>query len=1289
MMRSFIGNKTFIATKNISTIIATLLIMLISCTAYAADQQSAALKPITNQATTLFTTSNQNPSQSNSPSLKSKQHTNVKGLNAKKTQVNNVQVNNLLSALQPNGNEKKQVNQYSASQVSKIQNKTTAPAAAQTTVGTSPKKPSGVLVQYNALYAAAQSRPKTNSNQVIYPNQPNSSATLNDAMQPYCDVQKYGALCQSQQQLGEGLGLNSSEFGIKGPFSFSFTYSHELGAIFNPQFTVYLSKYNAISFLLGIGEEERRANITWGHQLYSNQRFKITYEFLEQKLPFSFASGDVEEWIRQNAVAFDYEILFKQSWFRSLDLNGRYVKAKSKKLSSVLFQNNGLYFVNLRNIAGGEEEQGKLQATLLPSHTFELQPSINYGYLKYDRIYEPDQKDSKVGYGLYLTKLFSSKFKVNLGYEDNVDSSTFNAAIKAILPAHLELALASTIIHGLGGLPDDQRYTLAVNYPAPNQYSLDYNDGFSPLNVWTATPAVFMNQVLAIKDEAVVALYAGVRNIGDQTIFIGQYINSVDTHKYFIFPSGQYDDVKYQVFILNGLQSPSPSPSPTLAKKLVAANMSGNNNQPPNNLNGLGLSFNKYDEMNGQLRSFEPMPVGSLGSYKVTIEAQGIKNGQVVSTAFDSFNLNVVDTLTPLVNNRVYIVENNAVVNKAQNVYAQVNVTAQGFNDVVYRNINGIFSKGTHLVTHEKTASGGFNFVQKSATPLAPSYLDVSLAQNHAHLCKVKFSVKGNAVDVTSDEPNTCVVKGNRIIVENIPQEVLPPEVPKWSNTVNLPFATQNQSYSLSLASKTYIKNYIKAGGPSITFKFADGKSEVDGLTLMPDGTFSGKPLKTGTFELKVTAGNTKGVSIPEVQTLYLTVQNLSIVPPEVPKWSKDVNLPMATETHHYTLSLASKTYITNYIKAGGPSIAFMFADGKSEVNGLTLSSDGTLSGTPSKAGKFEIEVTAQNAKGVSIPEVQKLYLTVQNLSIVPPEVPKWSNKVNLPIATQNINYTLSLSSETYITNYFKAGGPAITFEFASGNNKVDGLTLSSDGTLSGTPLQTGTFKIKVTAQNAKGVSIPEVQQFNLTVQTISTIIPPEVPKWSDKTELPQGTAGTAYKQVDLDTPQYIKNFKQAGGRDITFEMVKPKHSINGLMLSKHGVLSGTPKKYGSYRFYVTAKNPKGGSIPEQKVLTIKIMPILPQWTMGKKTQDMRYRVGKPFSVDLKNYIKDVPHAGVLQFGTKQTGKLKKHGLTLSIDGVLSSDRMKGGHNPPVFQFQVTVTNAAGMAKGSFLLAHN
>ena len=191
------------------------------------------------------------------------------------------------------------------------------------------------------------------------------------------------------------------------------------------------------------------------------------------------------------------------------------------------------------------------------------------------------------------------------------------------------------------------------------------------------------------------------------------------------------------------------------------------------------------------------------------------------------------------------------------------------------------------------------------------------------------------------------------------------------------------------------------------------------GMTLSPGGVLSGTPTQTGTFNFKVMATDSLGCSGMKDYALTINCQTIVINP--------DSPLPNGQTGVGYSQTLT----------ANGIGTTTFSLDSGALPTGLTLSPAGVIAGTPTVANTFNFAVKAVDTNGCM-------------------NTKAYAITIGCPTLTLN-----SLPSGTYATPYNQTltanpAGGGYTF---SGTAPA-GLTLASNGQLSGTPNAVGTFTL-------------------------------------------------------------------------------------------------------------------------------------------------------------------------------------------------------------------------------------
>jgi len=434
---------------------------------------------------------------------------------------------------------------------------------------------------------------------------------------------------------------------------------------------------------------------------------------------------------------------------------------------------------------------------------------------------------------------------------------------------------------------------------------------------------------------------------------------------------------------------------------------------------------------------------------------------------------------------------------------------------------------------------------------------------------------------------------------------------PTYPLTITCPTITvTNPAVDTGVAGTPFSQTFTQSGGVgTTTFSLAGGTLPA-GLTLASNGVLSGTPTQTGNFPITVKATDSNGCTgIGPTYNLTINCQTITVTNPAV------------------SSGVAGSAFSQTFTQSGGiGTTTFSLASGTLPA-GLTLSSAGVLSGTPTQTGSFPITVKATDSNGCS----------------------GTGPTYNLTIACQTITVTnpagnSGVAGSPFSETFTQSGGiGTTTFSLASGTLPT-GLTLSSGGVLSGTPTQTGTFTITVKATDANGCSgTGPTYTLTIACQTITVTNP----------AVSTGTAGTPFSQ----------SFTQSGAVGTATFSIASGTLPSGLTLSASGVLSGSPTQSGSFPITVKVTDSNGctGTGPTYTlVITCQTITVTnPANNSGT--------VGSPFS-------ETFTQSGANGTATFTTSSTLPTGLNLSAAGVLSGTPTQTGTFPIV----VTVTDSNG-----------
>jgi uncharacterized protein (TIGR03437 family) len=246
----------------------------------------------------------------------------------------------------------------------------------------------------------------------------------------------------------------------------------------------------------------------------------------------------------------------------------------------------------------------------------------------------------------------------------------------------------------------------------------------------------------------------------------------------------------------------------------------------------------------------------------------------------------------------------------------------------------------------------------------------------------------------------------------------------------NLPAATETLPYTTTLAAEGGVPPYrwSATGLPSW-------------LSLRPDGSLSGTP-PVGTAGMVTFNAS---VNDSSMQTAQATFQ-ITVSPADsILAIDTAIDLPPATLGVPYNESLSAQGGTPPYNWTEAPV-----------APGLSLSSSGVISGTPTAETAATFTGQVNDMAGNSA--FQQF-----NLNIVSPGI-SIQNAPTLAIGQVGVPYMQLLSAS--------GGGQPLTWSLAQGA-LPQGITLTGDGVLQGTPVQTGNFSFSVSVNNS---SAPAVQ---------------------------------------------------------------------------------------------------------------------------------------------------------------------------------------------------------------------
>jgi large repetitive protein len=431
-------------------------------------------------------------------------------------------------------------------------------------------------------------------------------------------------------------------------------------------------------------------------------------------------------------------------------------------------------------------------------------------------------------------------------------------------------------------------------------------------------------------------------------------------------------------------------------------------------------------------------------------------------------------------------------------------------------------------------------------------------------------------------------------------------------------------------------------GAPySQTFSFAGGGAPWGSyqVTNLPTGlsitgsttssvTISGTPTQAGSFSLNVSGTDSSTgngpFNVDQLFTLNVGGPNLAMTPAAG------------------TLSAPYAAPFSQAFTATGGTGSFSYVLSGGLPQGLGFSGS-TLSGTPTTPGSYTITVTATDtgATGTGAP-----FSIAQNYTIDVPAPTVGVTPASLPTATAGTAYSQGLSGTGGVAPY----GFAIT-----AGSLPNGVSLSGS-TISGTPVEVGSFPVTIIATDANGQL--GSRAYTLTVGAPVLALTPA-----------SGTVSVAFNAPVSQT------YAASGGVGPYSYAISAGTLPSGVTLdASTGTLSGSTIQVGTFNFSVTATDSGISGVGAPFTVTgAYALTVAPPVITIDQSSLPAATVASAYTSTLTASGGVAPHSFAVTAGGLPAG------LSLSPAGVLSGTPTAGGS----FTFTVSATDASG-APGPF-----
>ena len=305
--------------------------------------------------------------------------------------------------------------------------------------------------------------------------------------------------------------------------------------------------------------------------------------------------------------------------------------------------------------------------------------------------------------------------------------------------------------------------------------------------------------------------------------------------------------------------------------------------------------------------------------------------------------------------------------------------------------------------------------------------------------------------------------------------------------------------------------------------------SDLDERTGLIDGV----PTQSGTWSAWLSLHDCAGKSAQDLFTFEIGPRTWGI---------KTTSLPSAVAEAPYSTKLQAGDHPTTVV-------TWKVTSGSLPA-GLTLGADGTISGTPTSAGSstFTVTATSSDLSSQSRVDSRQFTLTVVSLSAT---ASRTIGEVKAPF-----------------TSTLTASGGTAPYTWTASGVTPPGLSVASNGVVSGVPTRAGSFGLTAHVVDASGAG-RDVQ--------VTLVIRPRLTVAARR--LPAAAAGRAYR-AKLSARGGVAPFRWSLGHGALPRGLK--------LTSRTGTIAGTTKNTGTFRVTVRVRDALGASSTKTLVLTVR-----------------------------------------------------------------------------------------------------
>ncbi len=433
-----------------------------------------------------------------------------------------------------------------------------------------------------------------------------------------------------------------------------------------------------------------------------------------------------------------------------------------------------------------------------------------------------------------------------------------------------------------------------------------------------------------------------------------------------------------------------------------------------------------------------------------------------------------------------------------------------------------------------------------------------------------------------------------------------------YSITISAPLSVTTSALSGWDKNETGYNQVLAVAGGTGPLTFSVKSGLPAGLTINSNtGAITGTPTTTGTFKFTVVVTDSLGSSTSKALSIVIGTLP-SITTSSLTNW--DVNLA------NYKQTLAAT--------GGTGKLTYSLSAPNTLPTGLSLSTTGVITGTPTATGSFTFTIVVTDTVGGTA--THSYTVIINSISISTTTLVNWDKSF------AGYKQTIAASGST----------GALKYSIKSGTSLPAGLSInSSTGVISGTPSTAATYNFTVVVTDILGGTA--TQAYKVVISAEPSITTTTLSNW------------------DTNSGNYSQTVAVRGGTGALTYSIKSGTSLpTGLGISSStGAITGTPSVAGKYTFTVVVTDSIGASV--SKAFTVVIS--LPSFTT----------TALPNATVNKSYSETVVATGGSGGFTYslQSGSNLPTGLSLSTSGVITGTPSAEGTTT----FYIVATDAEGI----------